>query len=100
MVAAVVMDLYDEGDAQLLLARAAEPFDIIFLDPPFGANLWNESARLLESRGWLAENAWLYVESPADATITLPPSLMLHREGHAGTVRYALYRRAAADPLS
>ena len=29
-----------------------------------------------------------------------PPSLMLHREGHAGAVRYALYRRAPADPLS
>jgi hypothetical protein len=24
---------------------------------------------------------------------------MLHREGHAGAVRYALYRRGAADPL-
>lgn len=89
-----------ETDALTMLTRTAEPFDIVFLDPPFGANLWNDSARLLESRGWLAESAWLYVESPADATITLPPSLMLHREGHAGAVRYALYRRAPADPLS
>ncbi len=89
-----------ETDALNMLSRAAEPFDIAFLDPPFGANLWNESARLLESRGWLAANAWLYVESPRDAAITLPPSLLLHREGHAGAVRYALYRRAPADPLS
>lgn len=89
-----------ETDALTLLSRTAEPFDIVFLDPPFGANLWNESAHLLESRGWLAEHAWLYVESPADAAITLPPSLMLHREAHAGAVRYALYRRAPADPLS
>lgn len=89
-----------ETDALTMLTRTAEPFDIVFLDPPFGANLWNESARLLESRGWLADGAWLYVESPADAAITPPPSLMLHREGHAGAVRYALYRRAPADPLS
>jgi 16S rRNA (guanine966-N2)-methyltransferase len=89
-----------ETDALAMLNRAAEPFDIVFVDPPFGANLWSESVRLLESRGWLAENAWLYVESPADAAITLPPSLVLHREGHAGAVRYALYRRAPADPLS
>ena len=89
-----------EVDALSVLARVAQAYDIVFLDPPFGANLWNESARMLESRGWLGENGWLYVESPADATISLPPALRLHREGHAGAVRYALYRRAPADPLS
>jgi len=89
-----------ETDALAMLNRTPEPFDIVFLDPPFAANLWNESARLLETHGWLAASAWLYVESPTDAAITLPPSLMLHREGHAGAVRYALYRRAPADPLS
>jgi 16S rRNA (guanine966-N2)-methyltransferase len=31
--------------------------------------------------------------------MSLPPSWTLHREGHAGAVRYALYRRGAADPL-
>jgi 16S rRNA (guanine966-N2)-methyltransferase len=89
-----------ESDATSMLGGTAQPYDIVFLDPPFGADLWSESARLLESRGWLGENAWLYVESPADAQISLPTSLMLHREGRAGAVRYALYRRAAADPLS
>ncbi|HEV7489888.1 MAG TPA: 16S rRNA (guanine(966)-N(2))-methyltransferase RsmD [Rhodanobacteraceae bacterium] len=89
-----------ETDALTMLGGAVRPCDIVFLDPPFGANLWNESARLLESRGWLGENAWLYVESPADAQISLPPSLILHREGRAGAVRFALYRRAPADPLS
>jgi len=89
-----------ETDALAMLNRTPEPFDIVFLDPPFAANLWNESAHLLETRGWLAASAWLYVESPTDVAVALPPSLMLHREGHAGAVRYALYRRAPADPLS
>ena len=87
-------------DATAMLAGAAQPFDIVFLDPPFGANLWNEAARRLESGGWLSGDAWIYVESPVDAELALPPAWMLHREGRAGAVRYALYRRAPADPLS
>ena len=89
-----------EADALATLSGTPQPCDIAFLDPPFGANLWNESARLLENRGWLGGDAWIYVESPADAALALPPAWMLHREGRAGAVRYALYRRAAADPLS
>ena len=88
-----------EADALATLAGRAEPFDIVFLDPPFGGDLWDASAERLETRGWLAPNAWIYVESPADAALALPPTWTLHREGQAGTVRFALYRRAAADPL-
>ena len=40
------------------------------------ADLWNESARRLESGGWLAGDAWIYVESPADAELALPPTWM------------------------
>jgi 16S rRNA (guanine966-N2)-methyltransferase len=88
-----------DGDALSMLSGRAEPFDIMFLDPPFGANLWDASAERLESGGWLAANAWIYVESPADAVLALPATWMLHRDGQAGAVRYALYRRAAADPV-
>jgi 16S rRNA (guanine966-N2)-methyltransferase len=89
-----------ERDAETMLRGMTEPFDVVFVDPPFGADLWNASARALESGGWLAEGAWIYVESPADAALELPSTWMPHREGRAGAVRYALYRRAAADPLS
>ena len=88
-----------EADALAALAGSAEPFDIVFLDPPFGGDLWDASAERLETRGWLAASAWIYVESPADAALALPPTWMLHREGQAGAVRFALYRRAAADPV-
>ena len=88
-----------DGDALATLAGRAEPFDIVFLDPPFGGDLWDASAERLETRGWLAPDAWIYVESPAEAVLALPANWMLHREGHAGAVRFALYRRAAADPV-
>ena len=87
-------------DAAAMLGGTPRPFDLVFLDPPFGGELWNETAQRLESGGWLAPGAWIYVESPTDAEVSLPPSWQPHREGHAGAVRFALYRRAAADPLS
>lgn len=88
-----------EGDALSTLAGNAQRYDVVFIDPPFTQDLWAESARRLE-RGWLADGAWIYVESPAGHALELPANWSLHREGQAGSVRFALYRRAAADPLS
>jgi 16S rRNA (guanine966-N2)-methyltransferase len=88
-----------ETDAIGWLGGAPQTFDIAFVDPPFGADLWDETLRRLEG-GWLAADAWIYVESPADAAIATPDTWRLHREGRAGAVRFALYRRAGADPLS
>jgi 16S rRNA (guanine966-N2)-methyltransferase len=88
-----------DGDALSMLSGSAEPFDIAFLDPPFGADLWESSAERLESAGWLAASAWIYVESPVDAAFAVPATWMLHRDGQAGAVRYALYRRSAPDPV-
>jgi len=73
----------------------AQPCDLVFLDPPFASNLWDESARLLEANAWLAPTALVYVESPLEQALQLPSAWQLHREGRAGAVRYALYRRSA-----
>ncbi|HST28534.1 MAG TPA: 16S rRNA (guanine(966)-N(2))-methyltransferase RsmD [Rudaea sp.] len=81
------------ADGVRFLAQGSEHFDIVFLDPPFAANLWGDAARALEAHGRLLESAWIYVESPADAEPELPQNWALHREGHAGEVRFALYRR-------
>jgi 16S rRNA (guanine966-N2)-methyltransferase len=51
-------------------------------------------AQQLEQGGWLTAQAWIYVESPrATAPVALPPNWQPHREGQAGEVRFALYRR-------
>jgi 16S rRNA (guanine966-N2)-methyltransferase len=81
-------------NALRFLARDAAPYDVVFLDPPFAANLWGESARALEAYGRLLDSAWIYVESPAGAEPESPRNWALHREGRAGEVRFALYRRA------
>ena len=85
-------------DAQAFLRGAPRPFDLVLLDPPFALELWGDLAQRLEQGGWLGERAWIYVESPRATVPPLPPNWALHREGQAGEVRHALYRRAL--PLS
>jgi len=87
-------------DAGGFLSAPARPFDVVFLDPPFTTDLWTEAATRLESGGWLSGLAFIHVEAPPDAVFGVPPNWNLHREGLAGTVRYVLYRRLGADPLS
>ena len=82
------------SDAQRFLAEGEGRYDVVFLDPPFGADLWTPAAQALEAHGRLQGNAWIYVESPADAAPALPERWTLHRESHAGAVRYALHRRS------
>lgn len=88
------------ADAQAFLEGQPEPFGLVFLDPPFAADLWPRLARRLEDGGWLAAQAWIYVESPRDHAPVLPQNWALHREGRAGEVRHALYRRCPELPLS
>jgi 16S rRNA (guanine966-N2)-methyltransferase len=81
------------ADAINWLSQAARTFDLVFLDPPFSGDLWSDAARKLEMNGWLAANAWIYVETPQGQNADLPVNWHLHREGRAGEVRFALYRR-------
>ncbi|RYD15457.1 MAG: 16S rRNA (guanine(966)-N(2))-methyltransferase RsmD [Lysobacteraceae bacterium] len=87
------------ADALGFLAGPPRGFDLVFVDPPFDADLWQEAARRLE-QGWLAPSALIHVEAPADASLSLPPQWQLHRQARAGAVAHALYRRVGVDPLS
>ena len=80
-------------DAQVYLQGAAQPFGVVFLDPPFALELWTPLTRQLEQGGWLAPSAWIYVESPRQAAPVVPAHWVEHRQGAAGEVVYTLYRR-------
>jgi 16S rRNA (guanine966-N2)-methyltransferase len=92
--------MVNTADAFAFLAGQATPAGLVFMDPPFAADLWSALARRLEADGWLTAQAWIYVESPRDHSPVLPSNWALHREGRAGEVRHALYRRCADVPLS
>jgi len=87
------------ADALAWLARPraadAPAFDIVFVDPPFAAGLWQSVASRLESGGWLAPGAFIYVELPIGEPMPQwPDSWRSWRTGKAGEVGYHLLRRA------
>ena len=73
-------------------APAAEKFDLAFVDPPFGSALWASAAALLDAHGWLAPDAWVYVESGVDDGWEVPARWRVHRQRDAGAVRGTLFR--------
>jgi 16S rRNA (guanine966-N2)-methyltransferase len=76
-------------------STAAQPFDVVFLDPPFAAEFLPQVCRALEDRGWLASRATIYIEAPARAGVPmLPANWTLLKSGRAGEVGYHLARRA------
>ncbi|GAB3045295.1 16S rRNA (guanine(966)-N(2))-methyltransferase RsmD [Stenotrophomonas tumulicola] len=101
-LSAIVARLGAEERVQVVQADAlrwlqgspAARADIVFVDPPFAAGLWDSVLGLLPRH--LAAGAWLYLESPDGHAPVLPADWMLHREGGTREVRFALYRRAAA----
>ncbi len=74
------------------------PFDIVFLDPPFASNLSYRVARLLEDNGWLNVHALIYIETPAHRAPGTPADKFPEnwqpiKQKVAGDVDYRLYQR-------
>ena len=83
-----------QQDALQVLTSTAEPFDIVFLDPPFRQALLPQACRLLEDGGWLADEALIYLERENEGEPpTLPANWRLLKDKQAGQVRYQLYAR-------
>ena len=83
------------GDAAAFLAGAPQPFSLVFLDPPFRQDLAARCCTELEQRGWLAAEAFVYVEMESDAPPSVPANWSLHREVRAGDTTGRLYHRYA-----
>ncbi|MEQ4450116.1 16S rRNA (guanine(966)-N(2))-methyltransferase [Kosakonia sp. YIM B13605] len=78
------------------LANPGTPHNIAFIDPPFRKGMLEETVRLLENNGWLADDALVYIESEVENGLPpVPAHWQLHREKVAGQVAYRLYHREA-----
>jgi 16S rRNA (guanine966-N2)-methyltransferase len=77
-------------------SSAAEPFDVIFLDPPFGLDSLPEYVRLIDAGGWVVDGGWVYLESPrAAGAPAIPSHWELAKSKSAGEVGYHLARAHA-----
>jgi 16S rRNA (guanine966-N2)-methyltransferase len=80
-----------KADAIRYLKSEPEPFDIVFLDPPFAADLLEDLCRLLSEDNWLAEGARVYLEQGRERPLPgLPDGWTILNDKTAGQVRYAL----------
>ncbi|WP_248638386.1 16S rRNA (guanine(966)-N(2))-methyltransferase [Citrobacter koseri] len=78
------------------LAQTGTPHSVVFVDPPFRKGLLEETLSLLETHGWLADDAYIYVESEVENGLPpVPANWSLYREKVAGQVAYRLYQREA-----
>jgi len=82
------------GDALQFLAGTLTPFDIVFLDPPFGVIDPGNLCTLLDS-DWLVRGAHIYIEMRrGDAAPELPSGWTIVKDKMAGQVHFMLARRA------
>jgi 16S rRNA (guanine966-N2)-methyltransferase len=79
------------GAEQYLEHWQGDPFDLVFIDPPFGLGLAEPALIALHSRSLLAPGALVYLECGDDENFPhLPPDWQIIRDKRAGAVRYTL----------
>jgi 16S rRNA (guanine966-N2)-methyltransferase len=66
-------------------------FDVVFIDPPFQLNLWQQVIDQLAQHSCLNEGAAIYIESGLQDQYLPPPDWELHRDKTAGNLRYRLF---------
>ena len=78
--------------AQQALPTLKEQFDLVFLDPPYSLELWEELALLADPL--IQNNGYIYVEADRDLNLLkLPASWVQVKNTKAGSVRAGLYQK-------
>ena len=80
----------------VFLAQTARTYDLVFIDPPFAAELQAKALRAVKAR--LASGAYVYVESPEEFSEDRLTAEGFHsvRRGKAGAVFYLLAQMTEA----
>ena len=84
------------ADALAWLSGRHEPFDIVFLDPPFHSDYAAQCCALLLDNAALAPGAYVYTETGHGAPLA-PPALTQIKRQRAGQIEYRLYRNQAGS---
>jgi 16S rRNA (guanine966-N2)-methyltransferase len=76
------------------LAGVAEPFDLVFIDPPFAMGLAVQTCQCLEEKDWLSKHAKIYVEAENSLKLDgMPENWRQLKSKIAGEVGYHLFER-------
>ena len=79
--------------------RKSDPFDIIFLDPPYGSGCDADAVRIIEREGLLADDGMIIVEARLndDYTDVIPASFTIVREKLYKTNKHVFLRKEHQD---
>ncbi|XSG80973.1 MAG: 16S rRNA (guanine(966)-N(2))-methyltransferase RsmD [Methyloligella sp. ZOD6] len=72
------------------------PFDLVFLDPPYGKGLGEKALASLVEGGWLAPEASIVLEEKSGQTLHLPPGLETLDRRDYGDTGITLLRESPA----
>jgi len=82
-----------ERDALSYLKSDPAPFDLIFLDPPFGKEFITKVSQLLQEYKLIHDRTLIYLESEQPVEVEdLPTGFQIEKEKRAGQVWYGLAR--------
>jgi 16S rRNA (guanine966-N2)-methyltransferase len=70
----------------------AEPFDLIFADPPYAPGSGTAVADAVAKAGWLATGGWMAVETQKGESVTAPKGWTVEAERDVGRARLTLLR--------
>lgn len=77
----------------VLSTPPSQPYDVVFIDPPFRQNLVLPCIQALDTQGWLANEALIYVECEKELDLSsIPSHWRLLKEKVAGQLSYRLYQ--------
>lgn len=84
------------ADSVFWLSSVSTAFDIVFIDPPFADAALSPAAlvAMLDQRGWLTDDPWIYFEQSVTVPAITPEGFTLFRQQRAGQVCYGLWRRS------
>lgn len=77
--------------------RAPAPCNLIFLDPPYGANMAGAALVALLDQGWIADNAVIVAEIGANDRMAIPDKFTLIEEREYGAAK-VLFLRKQPEP--
>jgi 16S rRNA (guanine966-N2)-methyltransferase len=87
-----------QGNATTVNYAGQGPFELVFVDPPFGSLDLSILCTLLEESGCLADPARIYLETQRrDASFEVPNGWSLKRERKSGQVWFGLFERSISS---
>ncbi len=71
--------------------KEQQKYDLIFIDPPFDNNLWDEAISHIIATQILANDALIYVESRTTTSISIPIGWNIKKQKKLGQIQATVY---------